>query len=274
MSHQQEIIIELGVSPVIDAQQEIRRSVDFLKSYLKRHPFLKTLVLGISGGQDSTLAGKLSQLAIRELREESGDSAYAFIAVRLPYGVQADEQDCQDALAFIQPDRSLAVNIKDSVLASERALREAGIELSDLVRGNEKARERMKAQYSIASMTKGLVVGTDHAAEAITGFFTKYGDGGTDINPLFRLNKRQGKLLLKTLDCPEHLYLKRPTADLEDDRPGLEDEVALGVTYEMIDDYLEGKSVSPETAKIIENWYQKTEHKRRPPIMVFDDFWK
>ena len=274
MSLQQEIITALGVNPVIDAQQEIRRSVDFLKSYLTRHPFLKTLVLGISGGQDSTLAGKLSQLAISELRDETGDKAYSFIAVRLPYGVQADEQDCQDALAFIQPDRSLVVNIKESVLASERALKEAGIELSDFVRGNEKARERMKAQYSIAGMTQGLVVGTDHAAEAITGFFTKYGDGGTDINPLFRLNKRQGKLLLKTLGCPEHLYLKRPTADLEDDRPGLADEVALGVTYEMIDDYLEGKSVAPETAKIIENWYQKTEHKRRPPITVFDDFWK
>ncbi|MDU6433885.1 MAG: ammonia-dependent NAD(+) synthetase [Pantoea sp.] len=274
MSLQQEIITALGVNPVIDAQQEIRRSVDFLKSYLKRHPFLKTLVLGISGGQDSTLAGKLSQMAISELREETGDKAYAFIAVRLPYGVQSDEQDCQDALAFIQPDRSLVVNIKESVLASERALREAGIELSDFVRGNEKARERMKAQYSIAGMTQGVVVGTDHAAEAVTGFFTKYGDGGTDINPLFRLNKRQGKLLLKTLGCPEHLYLKRPTADLEDDRPGLEDEVALGVTYEMIDDYLEGKSAAPETAKIIENWYTKTEHKRRPPITVFDDFWK
>lgn len=97
--------------------------------------------------------------------------------------MQADEQDCQDAIAFIQPDRVLTVNIKGSVLASEQALREAGIELSDFVRGNEKARERMKAQYSIAGMTKGVVVGTDHAAEAITGFFTKYGDGGTDINP-------------------------------------------------------------------------------------------
>ncbi|CDL48326.1 NAD synthetase [Klebsiella pneumoniae ISC21] len=113
--------------------------------------------------------------------------------------MQADEQDCQDAIAFIQPDRVLTVNIKAAVLASEQALREAGIELSDFVRGNEKARERMKAQYSIAGMTKGVVVGTDHAAEAITGFFTKYGDGGTDINPIFRLNKRQGKQLLAHL---------------------------------------------------------------------------
>ncbi len=274
MALQQEIIQALGVKPQVDPQQEIRVSVDFLKTYLQTYPFIKSLVLGISGGQDSTLAGKLCQLAITELRTETGDENYQFIAVRLPFGVQFDEQDCQDAIAFIQPDRVLTVNIKGAVLASEEALREAGIELSDFIRGNEKARERMKAQYSIAGMTRGVVVGTDHAAEAVTGFFTKYGDGGTDINPLFRLNKRQGKLLLKTLGCPEHLYLKAPTADLEDDRPSLPDEVALGVTYENIDDYLEGKTLDKAISSVIEGWYTRTEHKRRPPITVFDDFWK
>lgn len=274
MALQQDIIQALGAKPAVDANEEIRRSVDFLKSYLKTNAFLKSLVLGISGGQDSTLTGKLCQMAITELRQETGDSALQFIAVRLPYGVQADEQDCQDAIAFIQPDRVLTVNIKGSVLASEQALREAGIELSDFVRGNEKARERMKAQYSIAGMNNGLVVGTDHAAEALTGFFTKYGDGGTDINPIFRMNKRQGKQLLAALGCPAHLYQKAPTADLEDDRPSLPDEAALGVTYDNIDDYLEGKKLDESTAKIIEGWYLKTEHKRRTPITVFDDFWK
>jgi len=127
MSLQQEIIEALGVKPTIDAKQEIRTSVEFLKSYLKAHPFIKTLVLGISGGQDSTLCGKLSQLAMSELREETGDQEYQFIAVRLPYGVQADEKDCQDALDFIQPDRVLVVNIKEAVQASERALKAAGI---------------------------------------------------------------------------------------------------------------------------------------------------
>ncbi|CDL10622.1 NAD synthetase [Klebsiella pneumoniae IS43] len=166
--------------------------------------------------------------------------------------MQADEQDCQDAIAFIQPDRVLTVNIKAAVLASEQALREAGIELSDFVRGNEKARERMKAQYSIAGMTKGVVVGTDHAAEAITGFFTKYGDGGTDINPIFPPEQTSGQTAAGPSRCPEHLYKKLPTADLEDDRPSLPDEVALGVTYENIDDYLEGKTLDPSIAKTIE----------------------
>ncbi|MBT0723234.1 ammonia-dependent NAD(+) synthetase [Rosenbergiella sp. S61] len=274
MSLQQEIIQALGVKPTINPEQEVRRSIDFLKNYLTHYPGLRSLVLGISGGQDSTLTGKLCQLAINELRNESKDRTYQFIAVRLPYGTQADEQDCQDALAFIQPDKTFVVNIKESVLASERALKEAGIIVSDFVRGNEKARERMKTQYSIAGMTQGVVVGTDHAAEAVTGFFTKYGDGGTDINPLFRLNKQQGKQCLKHLGCPEHLYLKHPTADLEDDRPGLQDEVALGVTYADIDAYLEGEKIATERAAIIENWYLKTEHKRRTPITVFDDFWK
>ncbi|NDL63043.1 ammonia-dependent NAD(+) synthetase [Acerihabitans arboris] len=274
MARQQDIIEALGVKPVIDPADEFRVSVDFLKRYLQTYPFIRSLVLGISGGQDSSLTGKICQAAVGELRRETGDARYQFIAVRLPYGEQQDEADCRDAIAFIQPDRLLTVNIKPAVLASEAALRDAGITLSDFIKGNEKARERMKAQYSIAGMNAGLVVGTDHAAEAVTGFFTKYGDGGTDINPIYRLNKRQGRSMLKYLGCPEHLYLKAPTADLEEDRPALPDESALGVTYEMIDDYLEGKTIAPDAATIIEGWYHRTEHKRRPPVTVFDDFWQ
>ena len=122
MSLQEDIIAQLGVKPVIDPQEEIRRSIDFLKDYLQKHPFLKTFVLGISGGQDSTLAGRLAQLAMEEMRAETGDASYQFVAVRLPYGVQADEADAQKALAFIQPDVSLVVNIKESVDAMERAV--------------------------------------------------------------------------------------------------------------------------------------------------------
>ena len=93
MSLQETIIQQLGVKPVIDPQEEIRRSIDFLKRYLKKHPFLESYVLGVSGGQDSTLAGRLAQLAIEEIRAETGDDSYKFIAVRLPYGIQADEDD-------------------------------------------------------------------------------------------------------------------------------------------------------------------------------------
>ncbi|MBF2481585.1 ammonia-dependent NAD(+) synthetase [Listeria seeligeri] len=274
MEIRKRILADMQVAETIDAQAEIRKSVDFLKAYLTKNPFLKSFVLGISGGQDSTLAGKIAQMAISELRAETGDEEYQFFAVSLPYGIQLDESDRQDALDFMQPDNRLTVNIKASVDASVAALSEAGVGLSDFAKGNEKARERMKVQYAIAAMNKGVVVGTDHSAEAVTGFYTKYGDGGTDINPLFRLNKRQGKALLKELGCPEHLYLKKPTADLEDNKPALPDEVALGVTYDQIDDYLEGKTVPAEAAEKIENWFIKTEHKRHMAITIFDDFWK
>ncbi|HZG71345.1 MAG TPA: ammonia-dependent NAD(+) synthetase [Chondromyces sp.] len=271
---QQQIIEELKVKPEIDPKEEIRKSIDFMKDYLKKHTFLKGFVLGISGGQDSTLVGKLAQLAINEMKQETGSNDYYFIAVRLPYGVQKDEEDCQAALDFIQPDETIVINIKAAVDASVLTLKTAGIELTDFAKGNEKARERMKAQYSIAAMRSCVVLGTDHAAEAITGFYTKYGDGGVDLVPIFRLNKRQGKMLLKELDCPEHLYLKVPTADLEEDSPQLPDEVALGVTYDDIDDYLEGKEISEQARIKIEELYLKSQHKRHTPITIFDDFWK
>lgn len=271
---QERIINELKVKPEINAEEEIRRSVDFLKDYLKKHPFLKALVLGISGGQDSTLAGKLSQMAISELREETGDDVYQFIAVRLPYGDQADEQDAMDAIEFMQADKTVRVNIKQAADAIVQSIEENGLEISDFNKGNIKARERMIAQYGIAGAVSGAVVGTDHAAEAITGFYTKYGDGGADITPLWRLDKRQGRAMLELLNAPEHLYKKVPTADLEEDRPALPDEVALGVTYNDIDDYLEGKEVADNVAEKIENWFLKTEHKRHMPINVYDTFWK
>lgn len=274
MTLQDYIIKELGVKPQIDAAEEVRKSVDFLKDYLRKNSFLKTLVLGISGGQDSTLAGRLSQMAIEEMREEAGDDSYQFIAIRLPYGVQADEEDAQKALEFIKPDLLYTVNIKAAVDGEVEALAQAGVEVSDFVKGNIKARQRMITQYAIAGQKAGAVVGTDHAAENITGFFTKFGDGGADILPLFRLNKRQGKALLEYLGADKSLYEKVPTADLEDGKPGLADEVALGITYQEIDDYTEGKKISTKAQETIENWWKKGQHKRHLPITVFDDFWK
>ncbi|MBX4298572.1 NAD(+) synthase, partial [Mycobacterium tuberculosis] len=88
--------------------------------------------------------------------------------------------------------------------------------LSDFNKGNVKARTRMITQYAIAGQEGLLVIGTDHAAEAVTGFFTKYGDGGAGRLPLAGLSKRQGRSLLKELGADERLYLKVPTADLLD----------------------------------------------------------
>lgn len=271
---QKQIIKELGVQPQIDPTAEIQRRVQFMKDYLLTTG-MKGLVLGISGGQDSSLAGRLAEMAVTSLRQEREDAAYQFIAVRLPYGEQADEDDAMFAInQFIHPDQVARVNIKPATDAMVEAVEKNGLKVSDFNKGNVKARQRMIAQYTIAGAAHGAVVGTDHAAEAITGFYTKFGDGGADLTPLSGLDKRQGRQLLEALDAPARLYEKTPTADLEDDRPALPDEEALGVKYKQIDDYLEGQEVNEQAAKTIENWYLKTRHKRHLPVTPWDKWWR
>ncbi|MEK4096210.1 MULTISPECIES: ammonia-dependent NAD(+) synthetase [Bacillus] len=272
MTLQEQIMKSLHVQPVIDPKVEIRKRIDFLKDYLKTTG-AKGFVLGISGGQDSTLAGRLAQLAVEEVRNEGGNAT--FISVRLPYKVQKDEDDAQLALQFIQADQSVAFDIASTVDAfSNQYENLLGESLTDFNKGNVKARIRMVTQYAIGGQQGLLVIGTDHAAEAVTGFFTKFGDGGADLLPLTGLTKRQGRDLLQELGADERLYLKMPTADLLDEKPGQADETELGITYDQLDDYLEGKSVPADVAEKIEKRYKVSEHKRQVPASMFDDWWK
>ena len=266
------IIADLEVRAFVDPVEQVRLRTDFLKDYL-RASGAAGFVLGISGGQDSSLAGRLCQLAAEELRTE-GTTAH-FIAVRLPYRTQADEADARLALDFIEPDDSVTFNIQRGVDGIEAEFPDAtGVEMTDFTKGNVKARTRMIAQYALAGQSGLLVVGTDHAAEAVTGFFTKFGDGGADILPLSGLTKRQGRSLLEYLAAPERLYLKAPTADLLDHTPGQTDEANLGLRYTEIDDYLEGKDIESEVAEAIEARYLATRHKRAAPVTMFDDWWR
>lgn len=273
MTLQSQIIAELHVQPSINPEAEIQRSVTFLQEYLLANPQYTSLVLAISGGQDSTLVGRLARLAIDGLNERTPDK-YEFIAIRQPYGIQQDEADAQLALEFVAPDRILTTNIQSATDAMTSALRDAGLVVDDMSRGSIKPKMRMIAQYAVAREHHGVVLGTDHASEAFAGFFTKYGDGGTDVNPIWRLNKRQGRLLLQALQAPRALYEKIPTADLEDDRPQLPDEAALGLTYDQIDDYLEGQQVDSAVADKIEAHYLASTHKRNLPATVYDMWWR
>ncbi|EKF9297456.1 ammonia-dependent NAD(+) synthetase [Vibrio cholerae] len=269
---------EMRVLPSIDPQFEIERRVAFIKRKLTEAR-CKSLVLGISGGVDSTTCGRLAQLAVEELNQQHNTTEYQFIAVRLPYGEQKDEDEAQLALSFIRPTHSVSVNIKAGVdglhAASHHALANTGLIPSDpakvdFIKGNVKARARMVAQYEIASYVGGLVLGTDHSAENITGFYTKFGDGACDLAPLFGLNKRQVRLLAKTLGAPEQLVCKTPTADLEELAPQKADEAALNLTYEQIDDFLEGKAVPAEVSQRLVAIYNATQHKRQPIPTIYD----
>jgi len=247
---------------------------------------LQSLVLGISGGIDSCTLGRLAQIAVNELNSESNESytpEYRFIAVRLPYGTQADEADAQASIDFISPSLAVTANVKNGAdaihQASIDALNEApafdeseiGATLDDFVKGNAKARTRMAVQYDIAGLTKGLVLGTDHSAENITGFYTKYGDGACDLAPLFGLNKRQVRQVAQYLGAPENIITKAPTADLESLQPQLADEASLGLSYDQIDDFLEGKSHDSQADEKLIKIYTKTQHKRIPIPTIYDN---
>jgi NAD+ synthase len=134
------------------------------------------------------------------------------------------------------------------------------------VLGNIKARQRMIAQYAIAGARVGAVIGTDHAAEALMGFFTKYGDGAADILPLSGLTKRRVRALAHALGASERLVHKVPTADLESLTPQKPDEDSYGISYHDIDDFLEGKPVSDEVLTTIRRFYMATRHKRALPV--------
>lgn len=271
---QQTIARELGVRPDIDPAAEIGARTRFLADYLVATP-ARGFVLGISGGQDSTLTGRLCQLAAQRLRESGAVPDARFVAVRLPYGVQSDEHDAQAALAFIDPDESVTLNVQGASDALASAASDAlGEPVRDFVRGNVKARVRMAAQYAIAGQRGLLVAGTDHAAEAVTGFYTKFGDGAADLTPLTGLTKRQGAALLRELGADPVLWEKVPTADLEDDRPALPDEEALGVTYRAIDDYVEGREVDAADAERIEQLHRGSRHKRHLPAAPGDSWWR
>ena len=267
-AEQRSIIETLKIAPAFDAEAEIARRTAFLREHLIRHQ-RHSFVLGISGGVDSLTAGFLAQRAVREAREQGHDAR--FIAMRLPYGVQKDEEDAQRSLAAIQPDTVLTVDIKPAADAMLAAVKAGGLvferaEQEDFILGNIKARQRMIAQYAVAGTTHGMVIGTDHAAEALMGFFTKFGDGACDITPLTGLNKRRVRALARTLGAHEALVHKIPTADLEDLAPLKPDEASFGVTYEEIDDFLEGKRISGKAYDIILKQYHSTAHKRALPV--------
>lgn len=276
--NRQAIIAEMKVLAEIDPQFEISRRVNFIKQQLVNSG-LKHLILGISGGVDSSTCGRLAQLAVEQLNAEQSDVIYKFIAVRLPYNVQADEDDAQMAVKFIQPSHCVSTNIMQgadgihneavSVLA-ENGLLDANEHRLDFSKGNVKARTRMVMQYHLAGILGGLVIGTDHSAENITGFYTKWGDGACDLVPLFGLSKRQVRLLAKTLGAPEKLVVKAPTADLEELAPGKEDEAALGLSYNNIDDFLEGKEVDSIVEEKLVTIYNNTQHKRQAIPTIYD----
>lgn len=270
---QKEIIESLNVvEDQTDIASIVRERVDFIKNQLVTSK-QRSFVLGISGGVDSLTAGLMAQQAVNELNNDG--YVCKFIAMKLPFAIQSDEQFVELALSHINPSETRIVNIQSIVEQIEQwlddPLSKHDLSKKDFIRGNIKARSRMIVQYTMANSENGLVIGTDHAAEAVTGFFTKHGDGACDIAPLFGLVKRTVRNIAKYYDAPEELYEKVATADLEDLRVNLSDEDALGLSYDDIDAFLLGEKVSTDVYEKIVERYKNTEHKRQSPTVPYYD---
>lgn len=214
------------------------------------------ILVGLSGGIDSSVVANLIKKAFPEnslgvilpCKSHEADKADA-TAVALAAGIQYVEVN------LTETHDSLLTNIQDAM---------KGIETTNhqLTDANLRARLRMSTLYGIANNMGYLVAGTDNAAELLTGYFTKYGDGGVDILPLAHLTKREVFEWAKHLGVPQSVIDRKPSAGLWE---GQTDEEEMGVTYDAIDNYIEGKPVSEEDKAIIERMHARTEHKRVMP---------
>jgi NAD+ synthase len=266
MTEQEMIIDALSVARDFNVAAEARRRTDFLSTYL-RASGLNAYVLGISGGVDSLAAGLLAQRAVVELRAAGYEAK--FLAVRLPYGPK--QTNVTRRGHWIRPDEVCKIDVKPAADAMLNWIKHAGVAMGDAGRedfllGNIKARQPMIAQFALAGARRGLVIGTDHAAEALMGFFTKFGDGAADILPLSGLNKRRVRALAAHLGAARELVDKVPTADLENLAPLRPDEEAYGVTYDQIDDFLEGSKIDEAARVRILHMHSGTAHKRALPV--------
>lgn len=259
---QKKIIKELNVDTGKCVEELVLDRSEFLSNY-RANTSATCYVLGISGGVDSFVAAMLVK-----------EAGVPLATITLPYGDQKDLMDSMEALGVINPQSSLHHNIKQSVDTTfDSLMLKIGCspEKANLIKANIMARERMNVQYAYASGLNGLVVGTDHATEAVVWYFTKYGDGAADITPLAGLLKDDIYKLAEYFNAPKCILKKAPSAGLWD---GQTDETELGITYAVICKYLRGEKVAKSDGLYLEQLYRQGYHKSQPPVAITDKWWK
>lgn len=241
---------------MLTIDEKIAKTVDWIRDTVTTAG-CKGVVLGLSGGIDSTLVAFLIKRAFPE----------SAIGVILP--CKSHSRDREDALAAAAAAGLQAIEVEiteahDILLKKVMGAlgSQALPENSRLTDANLRARLRMSTLYTVANSLGYLVAGTDNAAEVYTGYFTKYGDGGVDFLPIAGLTKREVYAWCRHLGAPQSVIVRPPSAGLWE---GQTDEGEMGTTYDMIDDLLEGKQIPDQDRKIIERLHQRSHHKRVMP---------
>lgn len=234
-------------------QEEIEKRVDFIRKVLKESG-AKGIIFGNSGGKDCALAGILCKMACEDT-----------VAVMMPCeSTRNFGEDLEDGKALAQAFRieNRIVDLTESkkaIIAASKGVSE----LSPTAISNIAPRLRMTTLYLIGQSENRLVAGTGNASERYMGYFTKWGDGAYDFNPISDLTTTEIYPLLRYLKAPENIINKAPSAGLFE---GQTDELEMGVTYKAIDQYIregEGQTVDIE---IIQRYHNRTEHKRKAAL--------
>jgi NAD+ synthase len=236
-----------------DYKKEMEERVTFLREVLKRSG-TKGFVYGNSGGKDSALAGILCKKAC-------GNT----LGVLMPCGSKRNYgEDLQDGLAVAAQFgiETVTVDLTSAKDALRSGLETAG-QLTEMAQINLAPRLRMTALYALAQSRGALVAGTGNRSEAYVGYFTKWGDGAYDVNPIADLTVTEIYEFLEFLGAPERIIQKAPSAGLAE---GQTDEQELGFSYAALDRYLLFGEAAPALCAEFERRHAQTEHKRRPAL--------
>ncbi len=234
-----------------DWKAEYEGRVAWIRS-LVENSGVRGIVFGNSGGKDSALVGILCKAAC--------DNTVGIImpcASRRNYGADADDGR---ALAGQYGIETRTVDLTAVREAELKAL-QGVTEVNDTALVNIAPRLRMTTLYAIAAAENRLVAGTGNRSEAYMGYFTKWGDGAHDFNPISDLTATEVFAFLRYLGAPRSIIEKAPSAGLFD---GQTDENEMGVTYSAIDEYLTEGSADEKDLAVIERYHARSEHKRRP----------
>ncbi len=231
-------------------QREFENRVAFIRELLQKSG-AKGIIFGNSGGKDSALVGILCRAACENT-----------LGVMLPCSIKRNyEEDMVDGLEVA---RQFDIQTR---IVNLTAVKEAEIEeLSKVTTLNNAAvvniapRLRMTTLYAIAAAEGRLVAGTDNKSEIYVGYYTKWGDGAHDFNPIADLTVTEVYEFLEYLGAPKAILTKAPSAALSD---GQTDESEMGVSYAELDAYIRGEEIAPEKAARIEQMHRVSEHKRK-----------
>ena len=235
-----------------DYKKETEKRVEFIRRQLEESG-AKGIVFGNSGGKDCTLVGILCKMACEDT-----------VGIIMPCTSKCNYgEDMTDALMISGLFRieKRMVDLTGTSDALKKSLKNA-TELTPGAANNIAPRLRMAAMYAVAASENRLVAGTGNKSERYMGYFTKWGDGAFDFNPIYDLTVTEVYQFLTYLDIPKRILDKAPSAGLFD---GQTDEGEMGVTYKAIDEYISSGNCTPEDMAIIERYHKISEHKRIAP---------